>query len=119
MYSNSIWVRSTTSTTGIFEPTLPIVTYYVAVNAASSPYAPLVLTYPAGYPTSTPSPLVSVQPLNEYASSGPVIDNQQWAFTPGPVNSYPRRSRLRLRSDCVVTGHLTGGRPRACRPSVL
>jgi len=96
VYSNSIWVgsRKPTTTIPLAAPVDVVkgVDYYVVINAASSPYAPLVLTYPAGYPSNTPSPLVNVEPLNEYATTGPVIDDQQWTYQVGTVNFPPKKS---------------------------
>jgi hypothetical protein len=112
-YSNSVWVTQTPkgdqTKTG----------YFVAINGATKNFSdPLVLTYPAGYPTDTPSPTVTVEPLNSFAD-GTVFDDQQWTYATGTVNSNPLTGQLRLHSDCIVTRHPTGGWPRACRPSVL
>ena len=69
------------------------------------------MNYPAGNPTDMPRPWLNVQPLSSY-SNGAVYDNQLWRTRTGPLPNG-------LGRDGIVTGHLTGGRPRACRPSVL
>jgi hypothetical protein len=62
----------------------PGYTYYI--NGATDRFSnPLVLNYPAGYPTDMPRPWLTVQPLHYYAD-GTVFDNQQWKSMPGPVH---------------------------------
>ena len=94
-YSNSIWaVGRVTLPTGTARKHYAVNdSYYVAVNAATNSVSdPLVLTYPAGYPTDTPRPLVDVEPLNVYTDMV-VFDSQQWTYSLGPVHSIPQRSQ--------------------------
>ena len=85
-YSNSIWASGATPSkpTKLKPHPSPGYTYYI--NGATNSFSnPLVLSYPAGYPTDMPRPWLNVQRLNTY-SDGTVFDNQQWKSMPGPVH---------------------------------
>ncbi|HEY0717218.1 MAG TPA: hypothetical protein VGD68_06340 [Streptosporangiaceae bacterium] len=94
-YSNSIWAADTDGTTapvgssvvtdhrstgGFFSGAG---TDVALINGATNSFSnPLVMNYPAGYPTDNPRPQLNVQPEKQY-SNGVTFDNQEWGTVRG------------------------------------
>jgi hypothetical protein len=83
--SNSIWaVFNGYQASDQMAPVSP--GYGVLINGATDSVShPLVLNYPAGYPTDMPRPWLNVQPLNDHPDRT-VFNNQQWTYVGGPVH---------------------------------
>jgi hypothetical protein len=74
--ASTVWAIDTADQVGNYSP---------LINGSSTHFSdPLVLTYPASYPTDTPRPGLTVEPLNTY-SNGTVFDNQEWSAKLGPL----------------------------------
>ncbi len=75
--ASTVWAIDTADRVGNYAP---------LINGSDTNTSdPLVLTYPAGYPTDMPPPWLNVQPLHTF-SNGSVFDNQEWSAKLGVLN---------------------------------
>ena len=78
--ASTVWVQDTDPADGVS----PVPGYDAYINAATDSFSnPLVLNYPAGYPTDMPRPQLNVQPLSSF-SDGTIYDSQLWNGIGGP-----------------------------------